>query len=189
MDPRTMTDATASTDKDHRLLVAPACVAGASLLVANFGLHQEFRDAPVGFFGAEVPAKTNLQASVSWWALFLSLFMLFRTISRRARVIEAVAVMVGAVALYFEFQLRAPLFGGAPWLVFLIGLVMLWAAFDLRQGSALILGSSLSLLAIVSTLASPWNILLGTPWLLLVGMSFPLCVGIVSHFADRLRTP
>ena len=93
--------------------------------------------------------------------------------------------LVGAAALYIAFDFNAPVFGGVPWLVLLLGLVLIWTAMSLKAERANFIGAIMAIVGAGLTIQSPWWILYGTPWLILVGLAFPLLVGIVNNVALR----
>jgi hypothetical protein len=155
------------------------CLAGSVCLIWHFGLKSK-------------PASP-LPEIASWLALAISLVLLFRVISGKAQIAEAVSCLVAAVALYIAFDFNGPIFGGVPWLLLLLGLVLLWTRLRLGQAKANLIGASMALgsfaLYVGLALIDPWLgvylLLFGVPWLIVVGFAFPLCIGVVENISSR----
>jgi peptidoglycan/LPS O-acetylase OafA/YrhL len=171
-----------SPTRDGRVLAALGCVAGAICLVWHFG--------------AEASPARPLPEALSWLGLGFALVLLFRALTPKARVAEATACLVAAVALYvIFFGSRAPIYGGAPWLVLLLGLVLLWTALGLREKTGSLIGVFMTLAGvaafIVLILIDPilviWWLEFDLPWLIVIGLAFPLCLGIVRNLEERRR--
>lgn len=158
-----------------RIIGAVACVGGALALI----LHDQIRDT-------EIP----LHGVLPWLALLVGLVCLWRAIPPKARVMEAVALLMGAAVLYWHDinDLHAPLHGGRPWLVLLVGLVLLWRSLDRTNREAALTGAGLMIAGMGLIVVNPFFMLFGAHWLLVVGFALPFCVGIVASFPRRART-
>jgi hypothetical protein len=177
-------DTSTRTGRNHSLLIALACVAGSACLIRHFGLRP-------------TPARP-MQDAAPWLALFVSLVLLYKAISRRGRIAEAVACLAAAAILYVAFGFNAPIFGGAPWLLFLLGLVLAWTALGLRRERASLIGVIMALAGVallpalmtIEPLFVMYWLEFGIPWLIVVGFAFPLCVNIAQNLAARrLKRP